>query len=733
MKKICFFLPIILTLATGGTVFAQVANKDSVAWKLLSGEKQLQNWADEMENARPETLDEAWDALEVLLRAERDDAAIRFLPRLKTLGLKEGPTWHNGSRQARVTEALCNVPAERARLGIAFFETCGAVFAPVFGFKNLAQSMKNTGWSDEQILDWLDARCQSALAAELKEEEWWFVNDIAYLQILWPGAGTSWRRWWRPYVDCLRESPRRDEILQRAMEDARESPDDMKKWVVFLAMHAEYHHGLETQNADWLLATVEQQSPLQALIIAQFVERFARKNEMKEAFLKRALSEPLGDGECGTFREIMKGRSNVPLFGEPPSNELVRIMFRVEVMDGLNKLYLRLNRGDDAQRVMLEARELRKEHKLRDGSFLLAGMTQSISGFRVVEDEIKEREALDETKPDYWRERAAYYRGRNEPKELEEALRRLLACYDTADFKKDASNHHPHLSAFRDLFQFLWFTKRQDEAMELFKAYRSAAKGNTGILYSLYLYGARSVKEANRFDEIEPGLVEDLRDVYEELKTKPNPRPNAGISLILNFWDEALRAGILDFKNDPAAWAMLARTGNYHTGSLMSCVGSLLFPKADRDFIKSLNSNVRPYPVTPQKQELDDEMFRVLKEVVERGVFPGWQVRAFGEIFQPAADLENSNWFLLAALQIAQDDYEKQRCRTGLIANYIAMGDLENCEKHIPLYEGLDNVDVRMLFRFLQQTADLAEKTGAPEAAARMRARIQNLGAFGND
>jgi len=310
----------------------------------------------------------------------------------------------------------------------------------------------------------------------------------------------------------------------------------------------------------------------------------------------------------------------------------------------------------------------------------------------------------------------------------------VLSFYDVADFKQNIHNgHHPHISALNDLLQFFRMQKRQDEAFDLFTKYLAAAKGNTVVLSSLYFYGARALDE-NRFKELEPDLAEDLRHVFGELKTDFKKHPASGIGMLFDYWDTALRAGIMDFKNDSGDWTVLARTDTQHTGILKSRVGSLLFPKADKNFIKGLNPNMRPHSFPPQKQETDAEMLRSLKDAVENGVFSDWQISAFGEIMRFADDRENSNWFYLGAIRQSKEDYYKTQCHMGLISNYLAAGDWENGEKHIGLAIGLrpENADSfsRTIISRSLQAAELAEKSGAPEAAERMRARIENLGVF---
>ena len=186
-------------LAAGGAAFAQYAIDGSVALRLLSGERQLQQWADEVENAAPpDALAEAWDALEVLLRAERDEAALRLSPRLKPLLAKEGASTERGSQQENFITMLCKLPAERAKLCVAFFEMHDTALVPKYSGESPDFFLQKLGWSHEQIIDWLNARYLAALAAsapQLDEMEMRFINESDCARLLRPfsRAAAGWQ------------------------------------------------------------------------------------------------------------------------------------------------------------------------------------------------------------------------------------------------------------------------------------------------------------------------------------------------------------------------------------------------------------------------------------------------------------------------------------------------------------------------------------------------------------
>ncbi|MCL1856248.1 MAG: hypothetical protein FWF84_01200 [Kiritimatiellaeota bacterium] len=751
-----------MMMAVGGVALAQ---KESVAHRLFSGERQLQAWADELENAQPETLEEAWEVMEVLLRAKRDEAALRLMPQVYALVLadkaserdearQERPIqpeeWQEryeqaerkrriGQQQGQVIHLLCQLPAARLKLSLAFFEMFDAVLVPEYGFEDLARSMKRMGWDDGKIVEWLNARCQSALAEEAPWEEMWFYDYQHYVRILWPMSRTA-GGWLHYYFGYLRESPRRDEMLLHIMAEARESPDDMKKLAIFLRSYAFYFHGYERPSVTWLAETGERRTPLPPWSIAQSMGDDGRKNETRVAFLQRALAEPLTGEALVTFRKIVVGRSNIQMWGAPPSDELLQAMFRVETMDDLNRVYVALERADDAQRIMLEARALRKEHKLRDGSFL-AGMTQAVSGFRVVENEILEREKQDETKPEYWLERARYYSGRKEPKEEEEALWRALALCDGAELSRDSPTYHHYDNSYQGLMHLLLKSERHDEAVALFKAKHAATKHDMRILVQTYWGDSQWLYQNARTE-----LTEDVRHAYTWLKTTPKDESaeyrNAAYSCVTLLSRQsvaALHFGIMDFDNDPFAWDVLAMIDNGWDFGKM--VYFLLFPEKLRIAYEYRANGTRPVVDNTQpsgydhyvdcqlntnKEAPDEKTIQRLKDCVSRKTIKAGMIREgiYEALKRGATDDETLNWFLLAAIDQAQHDWEKTSVYPLLIANYLATGDWQNAETYIALAEKCGAIPVDEL----QQAADLAEKAGATEAVRRMRDKIKNLG-----
>ena len=709
---------ILLTnLLVASMTFAQYVGKGSVTQKLFSGEKQLQAWADELEKTQPQTPAEVWDALEVLVRAERDEAVLRLMPHVCEVLLAShyNETCDAKAPHNRLANVLLRLPPERGRLCIAYFETVGTVLSVRYVFEDLKKLMKRMNWSDSQITDWTYGCYQAALAVDSKRKLTYWPNhflDAALYPMSYPAQNCQY---W--YFSQLSKSPDRAKVFQKIKDDARKSPNDLKKMAFFLES-VRYTGGIDPKDAGWLL-TAFKQSAYGSYVVGCMIhtdknlkgktENDKQKMKMKEAFLKQALSKPLTVEECGKFSSSILDMSSE--MQPKRSEERTQAMFRVTVMDEMNRLYLKDERSDDAQNIMLEARALRKEYGLPN-DFMLAGE----SNFRgIVEAEIKEQEVLDETKLDYWIERAEYYRGRKNIKSEEEALRRALALDDVTNMLRDEKvarenirMYYGYFKVFPCLFQLLWRNGCHDEALALFKAQRAVARHNAFVLSKMYDDCESVVLQAGRFDELKPGLLEDLRDAYEQIKaaSKDNPAKYAMLSprtrLFSSHFALAIHADILDFENDLCAWDIFAGMST-------------------EDYLPNIGILLKSTKVPKEK------IIQKLKDLTNEQRFGSRLLTQIGKVLHAKGDSADANWFLRAAADCPRSpDSEKQWCYPELIANYLKAGDWQNSEDYIYRFAKIGHCAIDAL----RQTADLAENSGATDAARRMRERIKNLGAM---
>jgi tetratricopeptide (TPR) repeat protein len=611
---------------------------------------------------------------------------------------------------------LKKLPPQRYDIIVTFCETFDTIYCPIFeGFPpNL---FKQVGWTDEKIAGWLEKRFQNACNLELSEQE----RDDAFFFFLQNTLSQTTVEWQRLYLYQLEQLGKGQEELERSNNEAQKSPLDAKKRDILIsAIHNRPRHYDEIRlDLDWLIPTAEKRDAFDAWCIATNLERVKGSNvsKIRGVFLDRALAVPLTETECRQFRRVLQSRSS--MVQPERSDELIRTMFRIEVMDGLNRLYLSENRNDEAQKIMLEARELRKEHNLPEGS-LLAGMTQGASGQRVVEAEILERETLDESKPAYWMERAAYYQGRKESQEEEKALRKALALFDTPESRREY--FRPGFSiVFSALFGFLMREERYPDAFALFRECRTLVRNEPGPLSDLYYSCNDLMKRPEYHNKYMILLTEDIKVAFSGIKNTPLNSRNSNdcycqLILILRSPNLAVQEHLLDFEKDPFACEFL----NW-LSEPVAFLEVLLFPP---DGGSPLNEAVLSLL---EKAMEDDKLTPKTLYYIGKSVHRhGYHAKAV-PFLEDALQLEKADNVLGQVL--------RGQILTDLATCSLELGDWQKGETYTVTnflespYDKRDHpYGERDLVSNLIKAAELAEKSGETKEAERIRRRIANLG-----
>jgi tetratricopeptide (TPR) repeat protein len=330
----------------------------------------------------PKTGQEAVFKLSVFMRSGMNKEAIEALRELKALA----PRLDNYQVSSIYYDACDNVRAWD--VAKATVEVFADNVSEVALDNRLLKHFLNSGWTVEKVDQWL------------------------------AGMPKGTRNFW--VKECLRFSMRhgRGEALVRELSDSvRKNPKDIDGAVAFLdGLIYARHTGGEKWDLSWMGEAIE---PGLATEAEQIASRLKTLNSWMTAttFYRQAIDMPLTDEEVRHLGMIRAAFV-------PP--ERLRAMFTAHAREGMAECLLKLDRKDQAQQWMVEAADIREKHNLGLNA-LFAGQVQAASGQRIIEDLIKEKEKKSEDDPQYWRERAQYYWGRNEPAQEEEALLRGLA------------------------------------------------------------------------------------------------------------------------------------------------------------------------------------------------------------------------------------------------------------------------------------------------------------------
>lgn len=254
---------------------------------------------------------------------------------------------------------------------------------------------------------------------------------------------------------------RGDKLLSELTEEVMKNPQNIQGVLVLLdaLLYAGGRRGYEW-DVSWIATNVKPKLARETERIASRLKNLEQW-EAASTFFRRAIATPL------TEREIRDYEGQFQMMMSP---ETLRAVFAVNTREGLAKCLMKMGMNDEAQKWMVEAADIREEHKLNMNAFF-AGEVQAESGARVIEGRIKEQEKFSEDDPEYWRKRAEYYRGRREPENEEQALLKALALAEPKSRPDRTGKGYIDLRSWilRDYANFLKRMKRVDEAVALLR------------------------------------------------------------------------------------------------------------------------------------------------------------------------------------------------------------------------------------------------------------------------
>ncbi|UCD53053.1 MAG: hypothetical protein JSW27_10510 [Phycisphaerales bacterium] len=376
--------------------------------------------------SKPETGQEAMVKLSVLMRAGMTKEAIETVMELKELC----PDLANHQIESVYYEACDYFSAwEVAQCVVEVF---AGNISEIALENRLLKHLQKSGWSIEQVDRWLAA--------------------------MPPGADGFWVN------ERLRFNTvhgRSERLVRELTNRVRGNPEDIDSAIMFLdALVYARHTGAEGWDFSWMAEAIRPQLTTEAEQIASRLKTL--NNWMTAAtFYIQAIDTPLTDEEVGHLAMMHQA------FISP---EQLRAAFAVHAREGMAECLLKMGRKDQAQKWTVEAADIRERHDLGLNA-LFAGQVQAASGQRVIESRIKEEERKSEHDPEYWRKRAQYYRGRNEPHQEEQALRRGLALTTPrAEPERQSKGHMDRRRwLLADYAHFLARTNRPAEAVALLR------------------------------------------------------------------------------------------------------------------------------------------------------------------------------------------------------------------------------------------------------------------------
>ena len=430
---------------------------NEVGDRLITGEKNLVEWAGELAASEPESSRDAVVKLDVCLRAALDEDACEAVRALWRLGPEKADSYLLTSSYYAATDHYQAWDVARA-----IVET----FAPRIHeislenrlIKHFRAEDNPQRWSDDALVAWLDARVESVRRydAEHKAEEFgkesamfrWRVRPIQY--------------WTRLRLRYLAEMGRAGAELERMAAQVRSHPTDAEIAAEYLSSLMELGGNggkAGPVRLDWMPDVCR---PARAIDLQHIASLLVDLEQYKvaEKFYLRAMETEITDAEISQLsmmcQAVLPGRTH-------------RLLFEVGIREELAKCLLKLGETGRSQQIMVEAADMRKKHNLPANPYL-AGTVQAASGERIIEGRIREEEETNKDDPQYWLKRADYYRGRSDTAGEEEALRHGLALCPPAPQSKGKASMQIRARILHNLTHLLIRDKRPEVAVGLLLA-----------------------------------------------------------------------------------------------------------------------------------------------------------------------------------------------------------------------------------------------------------------------
>ena len=392
---------------------------------LMEEDRDITKLVADVSSTIPENGQEAMFKLSVLMRSGVNKQAIEALRELKTLVPQLG-SYQVSSIYYDACDNVLEWDVAKATVEV-FADNISELALD----NRLLKHFLSSGWTVEKVDRWL--------------------GDM-------PGGTGNF--WVKERLGFNVKNGRGDALVKELCEPVRRNPADIDGAIALLeALVYARHTGKEMWSLSWMAESVK---PALATESGQMASLLKRLREWRTAsvFYRQAIDTELTEEE--TRKLGMMCAALVPC------NRL-RAMFAAHTHEGLAGCLLNLGEEEKAQTWMVEAANIRKKHNLGRNA-LFAGQVQAASGQRIIEGRIKEEENA-QNDPQYWRERAQYYRGRNEPRQEEEALLKGLSLTTPQPKPERPSRRHLDWRGclLSDFARLLAREKRTAEAVTLLR------------------------------------------------------------------------------------------------------------------------------------------------------------------------------------------------------------------------------------------------------------------------
>jgi len=287
-----------------------------------------------------------------------------------------------------------------------------------------------------------------------------------------------------------------DALLEQMEAGIRKNPGDIARAITLLdsllAARPGAYGEVAEHNLSWMTSIVKPKRATDAQRLASGLKQLERWSAAA-TFFETAIGLPLTDEEIQEAGEQRQAT---------PSDSSMRAMIAAGLRRELAECLLKLEKADEAQKWIVEADNIAEEHHLARPAYI-AGQVQAASGSDVIEDRIVIQEKLSENDPNYWLERARYYRGRKDAVKEEAALKKSLAATTPALPMRGKRPADLRAQALMQYAGLLDRDKRKSQAIDLLRNELAEAPADTASsLQAARMLGHEFPDEVDTSDDV---------------------------------------------------------------------------------------------------------------------------------------------------------------------------------------------------------------------------------------
>ncbi len=622
----------IITFTSLSLLCVQVsfAGQNNVDWwqiqkdlttKLLDSETDISQLAKEVCFKEPQDGYEAMFKFSVLMRTGMNKEAIEALHELKKLSSRI----ENYDISTIYYDSCDYIKAWD--IALAAVEVFAEDIYEIELQNRLIEHFLNSGWSIEKIDNWF---------AEM------------------PKGKNSF--WIKERLTFNVKHDRGEKLIKELSDNIRENPQNIENAIIFLDALINARRNNETWDLSWMSKIIKPKLITQTESIASKLSNLSQPTTAI-VFYQYALDMELTDEEA---RQLSMSYSAFV------TDDIMRAGFKVNVREGMSKCFLSLDMKDQAQKLMVEAVDIREKYGLGSNA-LFSGQVQAASGQRVIEGRILEEEKLSEDEPQYWYERAAYYRGRMEVAQEEHAFKKGYDLALSQPERKFKGNRNWRITLLDSYAFFLKRQNRSKEAVELLLKEISEAPADSDLAVS-------SINSLAYDFEKFPSVNEEVLWTWLENRKK---------------WE---------YNEERLLWRMLENT-----------------VPAQRTFEQGISEN--------NISEILDKSFNR----AEKLAFANDPTRActLGWIENRMSFPKRSIALLVYAHENAEDKELKEKSAFNLLESYLDTGNWKNANEIFP--EAAERLTYEEIPDWYSRIAIAAAKSRAKEDAMRIWSRATNL------